>query len=54
MNGTIDNIQFPFFTALLTLSLRAQCERNLTIEPIVFLKKKLKFSQTLSHRVNEP
>ena len=54
MNSTIDNIQFPFFSALLMLSLRVQCEQNLTIEPIVFLDKKLTLSQTLSHRVNGP
>ena len=29
VNGTIDNIQFPFSLALLMLSLRAQCERKL-------------------------
>ena len=32
MNGTIDNIQFPFFLASLMLLLRAQCEQNLRNE----------------------
>ena len=31
VNGTIDNIQFPFFGIANTISLRAQCEWNLNI-----------------------